>query len=100
MPRFAPAALRALQERTWPGNVRELQDTIEHAVVLLPPGTEIRRDDLAGTPHPNGSLRIPSPPSLGPDGGDQTYHTTRDRLLADFETRYLSWLLARTAGNM
>jgi DNA-binding NtrC family response regulator len=100
VPQFAPSALRALQERTWPGNVRELQDTIEHAVVLLPPGAKIRADDLAGTAHPNASLHIPPLPSLGPDGGDQTYHTTRERLLADFETRYLSWLLARTAGNM
>src|SRR5256886_13183881 len=31
---------------SWPGNVRELQNVIEHAVVLLEPGAEVRPEDI------------------------------------------------------
>ncbi len=100
LPHFGPAALRALQDRSWPGNVRELQNAIESAVVLVPAGAELGPDHLG----PNGQVSrghaAPPPLALAADGEDQSYHTTRERLLADFETRYLSWLLSRTAGNM
>ena len=45
-PYFSNAAIQALQPHPWPGNVRELQNVIEHAVVLLEPGSEIRPMDL------------------------------------------------------
>lgn len=34
-PRFAPAALRALDNYSWPGNVRELSHVIERAVLMF-----------------------------------------------------------------
>jgi len=46
LPDLAPGALRALAGHTWPGNVRELQNVIEHAVVLVEPGSTIEAGEL------------------------------------------------------
>lgn len=31
---FAPAAVKALQQRTWPGNIRELRNVVERLIIL------------------------------------------------------------------
>src|SRR6267143_1610851 len=46
VPKLSKGALWALGAHPWPGNVRELQNVIEHAVVLLEPGAEIRPEEL------------------------------------------------------
>jgi DNA-binding NtrC family response regulator len=46
LPKFSDAAARALRSRPWKGNVRELQNVIEHMVVLLEAGAEIRAEDI------------------------------------------------------
>src|SRR5690606_24117131 len=57
VPTFSPEAMESLQARPWAGNVRELQNVIEHAVVLLEPGAEIRPEDLPVM----GNGRAPTP---------------------------------------
>jgi DNA-binding NtrC family response regulator len=47
--RFAPSALRALQQHAWPGNVRELAHVVERAV-LMAAGGEIDALDLGAAP--------------------------------------------------
>jgi transcriptional regulator of acetoin/glycerol metabolism len=37
---------------------------------------------------------------LSPDIMGQSYHVARDRVIASFEKKYLSWLVARAGGNM
>jgi DNA-binding NtrC family response regulator len=99
-PAFSDEAMQLLQSRHWPGNVRELQNVIEHAVVLLEPGSTIQPDDLpnlskasAGTPA--------AMPSFAADGiQDESYHGARDRVLLQFELGYLTWLVGRAGGNM
>jgi DNA-binding NtrC family response regulator len=92
--------MESLQARPWGGNVRELQNVIEHAVVLLEPGTEIRPEDLPDMG--NGAV----PPAAGPsalsfeDMRDGTYHGVREKVLTDFELGYLTWLVERANGNM
>ena len=98
MPRFSREAIRALQARPWRGNVRELQNVIEHAVVLLDPGAEIKPEDLA-------FLDDEAPPTrpssiISPEIMEQSYHPARERVLADFEREYLTWLVTRSGGNM
>jgi DNA-binding NtrC family response regulator len=103
-PRFSDAAIRTLSSHSWPGNVRELQNAIEHAVVLLEPGQEIQPHDI-----PLGQREAPTPAGGG-DGGtgqfwtddilEQSYHAARERVIASFERRYLTWLVNRAAGNM
>lgn len=104
LPRLGAAALRELQGRAWSGNVRELQNVMEHAVVLLEPGCEIQPADL-----PAGDGTGPRHGGGGPGAGDwrapttfgdEGYHADRERVLAEFELNYLSWLVDRAAANM
>jgi DNA-binding NtrC family response regulator len=106
IPKFSDGAVRAMQAYPWKGNVRELQNVIEHAVVLLEPGTTIRSEDL---PFIDGETPL-IPAAAALSGGDlgaigdidpaETYHAARDRVLAAFELRYLTLLVQRAAGNM
>ena len=102
LPTLSESAQRALRSHPWPGNVRELQNVIEHAVVLLEPGAELRAEDLPFTRNDGG---------LGENGGgalspavpmpvEETYHVARERLLAEFERRYLTWLVAQAGNNI
>ena len=101
LPKLTDAAVRALCTHRWEGNVRELQNVIEHAVVLLDPGQEIQPGDLPFI----GGERTPE----AEDGGsvfagefmlEENYHAARERVIAAFERRYLTWLVNRVGGNM
>lgn len=102
LPRLSDAAIRTLSTHPWPGNVRELQNALEHCVVLLEPGQEIQPHDI-----PLGQREAPAPAAEGGTGQfwtddilEQSYHTARERVIASFERRYLTWLVNRAAGNM
>lgn len=98
-PEFTEAALRALAVHPWRGNVRELQNVMEHVAVVTEAGLAITERDLPlrDEPHaPTGDGQ--SPLSLG--AMEVSYHAARDRVIAQFEVRYLGWLLQRAAGNM
>src|ERR1044071_3138711 len=105
VPTLSESAIRALRAHAWPGNVRELQNVIEHAVVLLEPGAELRAEDLPFSrteTNGAGSVSMPAvPQSIAQTMAmpmEETYHVARERLLAEFERRYLTWLVAQ-AGN-
>jgi transcriptional regulator with GAF, ATPase, and Fis domain len=98
-PELDAAALDALAAHDWPGNVRELRNALERAALLA-----------RGTGRP---LALPwlSPLGAVPAGGPAqpeeaafdprlTYGDTRARFEAEFERRYVSWLLARHEGNV
>jgi DNA-binding NtrC family response regulator len=98
-PRFTEGALRALKEHTWTGNVRELQNVVEHAVVMLNPGSQIQASDLALT----GEVRRSTSGTgviFTPLTADEGYHAARERVISDFELQYLAWLVDRADGNM
>lgn len=98
VPRFSKAALRSLETRPWRGNVRELQNAIEHAVVLLDPGVEVQPEDV---PVVDGaSLPANAATFVTDEPNGEKYHTARERILADFELRYLNWLVDRAGTNM
>jgi DNA-binding NtrC family response regulator len=103
IPKLSDSALRALRTHAWRGNVRELQNVFEHAVVLLEPGSVISPEDLPFITRPQ---RVtPAPGALEtvtvPEGfGDDDYHQARERVLAEFERRYLIALVQRAGGNM
>jgi transcriptional regulator with PAS, ATPase and Fis domain len=103
LPTFSKQAMRELQQREWRGNVRELQNVIEHAVVLLEPGAEIQPGDI---PEGQNASNQPAAPAWKeewkPDVsfGDDGYHAERERVLAQFELGYLSWLVERAGANM
>src|SRR5436190_20116415 len=98
LPRYSEAAGRVLRGRAWKGNVRELQNVIEHMVVLLDPGAEIRPEDIPSLgERPIEEVRAWTPPEVTTDA---PYHAARDRLVAEFELHYLTQLLTQAGGNM
>jgi len=102
MPKLSDAAVRALAAHPWPGNVRELQNALEHTVVLLEPGQDVEPQDIPLN-------RGDAPADRASGGGtplwtddvmEQSYHTAREKVIASFERRYLTWLVNRASGNM
>jgi len=91
-------AVQALCTHPWRGNVRELQNVIEHTVVLIEPGTQIRAEDLALAE--SGAGERPSSMSSTGSEVEESYHLARDRVIAQFERQYLTWLVSRAGGNM
>ena len=90
--------MRALRARPWKGNVRELHNVIEHMVVLLEPGAEIRPEDI---PSLGEQLTAEGPGWTPRDvSTEEPYYAARDRLIAEFELRYLTKLVSRAGGNM
>jgi DNA-binding NtrC family response regulator len=99
-PVLGPAALEALQQRPWPGNVRELQNVIEHSVVVLEPGREVLPDNLPDLTPPAVAAG-PGLPFLAMENmADESYHGVRERMLSQFESGYLTWLVGKAGGNM
>jgi DNA-binding NtrC family response regulator len=117
-PTLSESAVRALRAHTWPGNVRELENVIEHAVVLLEPGSELRAEDLpfshsevaaeadsgeaatSGAGVAAGSAGNGAGAPAFPMPLDETYHVARERLLAEFERRYLTRLVSQSGNNI
>jgi DNA-binding NtrC family response regulator len=99
-PRLTDAALRALCSRPWRGNVRELQNVIEHVAVVVEPGADIRPEDLHLTGDPTPEVTGANPASLISTLLEESYHAARDRVIAQFERQYLTWLVNRASGNM
>ena len=103
MPKFSETALRALRAYPWRGNVRELQNVLEHAVVLLEPGTPIGAADIPFIDGDSAGVKRAQSKGItlvGDEGPDETYHHARERILAEFELRYLTQLVQRAGGNM
>jgi DNA-binding NtrC family response regulator len=101
LPRFSSAAMRALRAQSWRGNVRELQNVIEHTVVLIEPGAEIQSEDLPflGDREAPPTRGAPPPVERG-TGSEEEFYVGRERLVAEWERRYLRSLLKRAGGNM
>ncbi len=102
VPVFGAAAIRLLQDHPWPGNVRELQNVIEHAVVLLDPGCEVEPEFLPlleSAEVPERELGATFDVAAAVSAGE-SYHALRDRLLADFEQKYLIALITHAGGSI
>jgi transcriptional regulator with PAS, ATPase and Fis domain len=98
LPHFSKAAIWALRAHSWPGNVRELQNVVEHAVVLLEAGAEVRPEDIPFLTDPGAGGDL----ELEPEDVDTTesYYEARDRLLAKFDRRFLTRVVMRAGGNL
>ncbi len=98
-PAFSSEAIRELQQRPWKGNVRELENVIEHAVVMAEPGQEIGPEALPS--FDDDEIESVRAATLAlPHLAGEDYHSARDRVLTDFERRYLTWVLQEAEGNM
>ncbi|MBI2376853.1 MAG: sigma 54-dependent Fis family transcriptional regulator [Deltaproteobacteria bacterium] len=76
-------AVAALSQYDWPGNARELRNVIQRALAL---------SDAA----------VIGPDELFPDrsGSDQPFHAAKERVIAEFEIRYVRTLLEKHDGNV
>src|SRR5438034_420936 len=99
-PKLSHAAIRARCGHSWRGNVRELQNASEHVAVIVEPGTEIRPEDVQLTTSEGESPATANPASLISTLLEESYHAARDRVIAQFERQYLTWLVNRAGGNM
>jgi transcriptional regulator with GAF, ATPase, and Fis domain len=85
---FTPDLLALMAKHSWPGNVRELRNIVERTVL-----SEVVELDEA-PPSPSG-------PAAGPEVDIEIpFKTAKDRLVSNFERRYLTDLLAWAQGNI
>ncbi|HXX69429.1 MAG TPA: sigma 54-interacting transcriptional regulator [Polyangiaceae bacterium] len=91
---LAEETAQALAAHDWPGNVRELRNVLERAVYLARATGQ-------------SELRLISLPVSAAGGADsfqfestKSYRETRATYDAEFERRYVRWLLSRHAGNV
>ncbi|MCC7387083.1 MAG: sigma 54-dependent Fis family transcriptional regulator [Deltaproteobacteria bacterium] len=81
---LGPHALELLVSYDWPGNVRELRNVIQRAIALSS-SEVLEPQDL-----------FPAPTAEGADA----FHTAKEKVIAEFELRYVRALLARHQGNV
>jgi len=93
----------SLAAHDWPGNVRELRNVLDRAIYMATAGgeREIRLVDLPVSPGSIGG-NLPSAGSSGYPAfeSDKSYREIRADFEAEFERRYVAWLLDRHAGNI
>ncbi len=100
-PEFSSEAMDALVACAWRGNVRELRNVIEHAVVLLEPGQTVEVEDIPFIGESEGTGTISG---AGVSFSDVSlrgeYHAARERVISQFEQRYLSRVVREAGGNI
>jgi len=93
-------ALDALVQFDWPGNVRQLQNEIERAVALASEGQPITRSHLWAAVARSGITTTAISAAAGSHGPDELEGEPLAKARADFESRYIAKVLARTGGNV
>ncbi len=89
------AAMQGLLAHDWPGNVRELRNVLERAVYMARAGGSSELGDVAI--HASAASE---PASAFSFEAEKSYRETRAVFDAEFERRYVKWLLTRHAGNV
>jgi transcriptional regulator with GAF, ATPase, and Fis domain len=91
---MSDGAVSALTAHDWPGNVRELRNVLERAIYLARAAGE-------------SEVKLVTLPTAADRGSDlntfqpgRSYRDTRAGFEAEFERRYVKWLLGRHGGNI
>src|SRR5579883_1084572 len=90
----SPDTMQALTAHDWPGNVRELRNVLERAVYLAR-ATGAAELNLVSLPVSSGAGE-----SVFQFEAGKSYRETRAKYDAEFERRYVKWLLGRHNGNV
>jgi len=91
-------AMDFLMARAWPGNVRELENVIERGVIMAS-GNVLGKEDIYIS-QPGAAPGQPFTVLPDPDIFSLPFKEAKDRLLEEFQSRYISKVLARHAGNV
>ena len=89
--KISNAAMMILEKYVWPGNVRELMNAVERAVSL----TEFNQITPLDLP-----LSILESVKGAVRPTEQAFRAAKQRLIEEFEPRYLSQILSETGGNV
>jgi DNA-binding NtrC family response regulator len=90
---LSPQAYAALLAHEWRGNVRELENALEQATALAR-GEDIGVEDLALKTSAGGSA------AAAASNGAASFRDAKQRVVEQFERRFLSDALARHGGNV
>jgi DNA-binding NtrC family response regulator len=97
--RFSGQVMDHLMNQEWPGNVRQLENTIERGVIMAA-GEELQLSDIL-TMAPEAQLPCDTTPfETGEEIFQLPFKEAKDRLIEEFETQYLTKVLARHSGNV
>ena len=94
--KISPEAMHLLLAHEWRGNVRELQNVIERALVLTGDDT-IRPEDLPPGIVRTDHAKVGEPPQVHLS---LPFKEAKERLIEDFEKRYIIEILKRFHGNI
>lgn len=98
IPEFSGEVIAALQQYAWPGNVRELKNMVERLCVLTV-GTTVCMRDLP--PEIRGNAGAEEDRNTSAEvAGIRPFTEVKNKIINDFEIRYLQKLLAQFNGNL
>jgi len=90
--------MQGLVAHDWPGNVRELRNVLDRSLYLARAAGQPELS-LVSLPMSGGASSIAASEAFQFEAG-KTYRETRARYDAEFERRYVKWLLGRHSGNV
>ncbi|MFP5213502.1 MAG: sigma-54-dependent transcriptional regulator [Acidobacteriota bacterium] len=89
-----------LMQQPWTGNVRELENTIERGVIMAA-GKSLRVEDLSMSgPEERPAGEECLLPASSEDIYAMPFKEAKDRLMEEFQTLYITKVLARHSGNV
>jgi len=105
---IAAETIDLMMKHDWPGNVRELRNVIERAVLLAEPPENAAQLRRAPIPQPPPKTdHTPSTTASSPDATMTVpvdiatpFKAAKGNVVAEFERRYISKLLAHHDGNI
>jgi DNA-binding NtrC family response regulator len=95
---FTPEVIADMSRSQWPGNVRELRNFVERTVVFQSASRTDHTDQ-----GDRKSLRAPASTRGAAPGAvnlDESFHTAKERVVSEFEARYLAALVEFAEGNV
>lgn len=98
--KLSPEVLDYLMQRTWPGNVRELENIIERGIIMSMENVLKLEDIISPAPAPRPTSPEPVSAPHEEEIFSLPFKEAKDKLIDEFQARYISKVLARHAGNV
>lgn len=98
---FSARAMDYLMKGDWPGNVREIENTVERGVIMAM-GDVVDLPDVLGLKQSTetGSSGLVGPTIAADEIFTMPFKEAKDKLMEEFQTQYISKILAKHSGNV